>query len=748
MLTRRQPSGWRLFHEERPRMSSRASRLAPAPRAAVCHATAARAPHLTHAPRLALAALDVLFLAATATCLWGALARPALAYVDPSVMTYTIQALAGVAVALSAVLGVVWRRARRWLLRAMHVDENAGKAVEPTVHALDAAETSADARAASLASADDAARDLMRPRKPFAPTLRWRTRLVLAFVCALVLSLCVFFVAPLEVVIPGCSSLSFSLANVWLPLVVLALLAAAAIALAASATCGRAFDVVLAVIAAVCVCTLLQEVLLNRNLPSADGSLIDWSIYDKCMLVSTVVWLVVIAAFVAFALIRPLWSRVAAVAACLVICLAQGVGLGALAGRYAEALSRPTVTEEGLTSVSSKSNVIVFVLDMFDTKDMDDVMAAYPDAADELDGFTWYHNSVGSMIPTRYGIPFIVTGHDFDPSSSTFDTQQLESWFSDRNLLNVANDQGYSVGVYSDSVTYGLNALEGKTINVHTVEPFFADFFACAKALGGCGLYRDLPYPLKPIFWFTTDQLNDAVVPTDARTPENTPYVLDDAELHREFSQPVIKADDTAEAGAYRIIHCQGSHWPYIMDQNGNTVQVDQSDHASLVNQARGSLSIVEEYIRQLKDLGVYDQSTIVITADHGVWPWNHARLNKTTSPILLVKPAGADASTPMQISEVPTGHVDLPATLEWAAGAWSGSATDATGSSTVMADGKPVFEVTDGDRPRLFYWNDHDGKVDWHLVEYEVDGKANEFSSWHETGRVWDVDMEGYNQK
>ena len=101
-----------------------------------------------------------------------------------------------------------------------------------------------------------------------------------------------------------------------------------------------------------------------------------------------------------------------------------------------------------------------------------------------------------------------------------------------------------------------------------------------------------------------------------------------------------------------------------------------------------------------------------------------------------------------MQISEVPTGHVDLPATLEWAVGAWSGSATDATGSSTVMADGKPVFEVTDGDRPRLFYWNDHDGKVDWHLVEYEVDGEANEFSSWHETGRVWDVDMEGYNQK
>ena len=76
--------------------------------------------------RGAVVLLDVAFALPILACAWLALTRPALAYVDPSVMTYTIQALAGVAVALSAVLGVVWRRARRWLLRAMHADENAG----------------------------------------------------------------------------------------------------------------------------------------------------------------------------------------------------------------------------------------------------------------------------------------------------------------------------------------------------------------------------------------------------------------------------------------------------------------------------------------------------------------------------------------------------------------------------------------------------------------------------------------------
>lgn len=206
--------------------------------------------HVPDAPRLALAALDALFLAGTTTCLWSALATPALTYVDASVRAYTIQALAGVAVALSAVLGVVWLRARRWLLRAMHVDENAGKAVEPAAHAVDVNDTEAHT------AADAAARKLTEPRKLFAPALSWRARLVLALIAAL------------------------------------------------------------------CVSTLLQEVVLNGNLPVADGTPVNWTIYDKINLKSALAWLAVVVAFVALARLRPLASRAASVAACQLIVIA------------------------------------------------------------------------------------------------------------------------------------------------------------------------------------------------------------------------------------------------------------------------------------------------------------------------------------------------------------------------------------------------------------------------------------------
>ena len=86
---------------------------------------------------LIVGAFDVFSFVLVAGVLSLAWITPAYAYVDPSVMTYTIQALAGVAVALSAVLGVALRRTRKMLFKMLKIDENAGKVVEAPVHWLD-----------------------------------------------------------------------------------------------------------------------------------------------------------------------------------------------------------------------------------------------------------------------------------------------------------------------------------------------------------------------------------------------------------------------------------------------------------------------------------------------------------------------------------------------------------------------------------------------------------------------------------
>ncbi len=51
-------------------------------------------------------------------------------YIDPSVMTYAIQAIAGIVIALGATIGIVVRKAKKKVNDKLGIDENKNKEVE------------------------------------------------------------------------------------------------------------------------------------------------------------------------------------------------------------------------------------------------------------------------------------------------------------------------------------------------------------------------------------------------------------------------------------------------------------------------------------------------------------------------------------------------------------------------------------------------------------------------------------------
>ena len=52
------------------------------------------------------------------------------AYIDPSVMTYLIQAVAGIVIAVGAAVGIYFRRAKKKVSEKLGLDENRNKEVE------------------------------------------------------------------------------------------------------------------------------------------------------------------------------------------------------------------------------------------------------------------------------------------------------------------------------------------------------------------------------------------------------------------------------------------------------------------------------------------------------------------------------------------------------------------------------------------------------------------------------------------
>ena len=230
---------------------------------------------------------------------WALLPATAQAYVDPSVMTYTIQALAAVVVALSAVLGVAFRRSRKVLFRILKIDENANKIVEGKVHKVDAK----GAEAANAQMKEILAAEAVRLKEQKEGTLKPKGRIGVAFLVSFFTVFTILIVAPLELVASNAKDLSFSLNDVAGPVFLSGLLLTLVSTAALSLLRKRVFNVAVALVGAIGVASYVQAVFLNGGMPLADGHEVIWSNFTSQMIVSGLIWLAIIAAAVTFSLL-------------------------------------------------------------------------------------------------------------------------------------------------------------------------------------------------------------------------------------------------------------------------------------------------------------------------------------------------------------------------------------------------------------------------------------------------------------
>lgn len=696
----------------------------------------------------ALALHDALYAAALAAVWVLVPATPALAYVDPSVMTYTIQALAAVAVALSAVLGVAFRRTRKALARMLHIDEDAGRVAEPAVSRIDpSGKPVADSAAReALASAGAAARGAggKRPENGYSPS--WPRRLVSGLLVGALFSLTLMISAPYELIAGNSASLIFSLSQTWQVFVLPAVAVAVAIASVLVLLRGRAFNVALMLAFGFVLASYVQAIFLNGNLPSADGSVVDWTQYARTAVWTTLVWAAILLAPLELSRINRsvAQSVVSFVAAALIVI--QGVGVASLFSSDSAITTKETseymMTERGLFTVSPKKNIIVFVLDMYDTSmDLMPAVKENPALLDEMTGFTWYQNSSAVVTPTRNAIPTMLVGQQRANSA-------VPDYTEGHQYLTDLASAGYDVGLYSDILPTDNPYYRDNAFNIVPTDgrPTDAtlDEEGTLRVLYKCTLFRDLPWPFKPFFWFYTDDINQAMVeaseqPTGEADPNRgseVPYTTNDIGYASDLESIGLAAVDEGETGAFRFIHLNGAHYPYTMDENGQP-----GTGLSRAQQAVGSMNTVSEYLRQLKALGLYDDATIIITADHGYFASSDpfALTDFAANPIMLVKPPETHelASQPYTVSQQPVSNADvLPTAL-------AGLDCDKSEYGVDM--------LTEDDPGRVRYFSllskDSEG-VEHGLVEYEIAGDANDIKNWHPTGWIQDFSTGSWVQR
>ena len=132
-------------------------------------------------------------------------------------------------------------------------------------------------------------------------------------------------------------------------------------------------------------------------------------------------------------------------------------------------------------------------------------------------------------------------------------------------------------------------------------------------------------------------------------------------------------------------------------------------------------MKYVKNFLEQLKNNNVYDNSVVVIMADHGYGNTNMANIFYRMNPLLAIK--GINERHEVTFSSKAISYEDINNTL------------------TELIDGKQsseLFKDIPDTRERKFLWY-HFTKEN-SMIEYSTIGKANEINKFKKTGKVYTI--------
>lgn len=402
------------------------------------------------------------------------------------------------------------------------------------------------------------------------------------------------------------------------------------------------FKYVLAAIYGVVIVMYLQGNFLPNNYGQLDGTEIDWSSYHGRFLINTFIWAVFILGFVflylkfkekALFIYKTIAGVILATQIVTLVVLCISVP-------QKEADIEAVLSKDGEFQLSDTDNTIVFVLDCFDSELFCELLEKYPEKIkSDWEDFTFYHDMVGGATRTMYAIPYILTGYPKSDDGSYAD--YLKSSANRSDLLLELQKDNYDARLYTQSEYIDMN--QTKSIdNIKNSKAIPSSKLQLTKEYLKLTAFRYMPHAFKKYFWLYGDDFNSF----KSSVGDIEPYVIEDVEFYNDLISEDIEC--IHDKDVFRFYHLQGAHEPYTMNQNCERIKVGTGTEE---DQAIGSLKIVYTFIQKMKSNGIYDDSNIIVMADHG-------SRGLEQNPLFMIKQS--DEHHEFAQSDVPMSYKDL----------------------------------------------------------------------------------------
>ena len=475
---------------------------------------------------------------------------------------------------------------------------------------------------------------------------------LLTNMCVLLLPVLSYLIlGPLEVYFGNTKNFTFSYLDFIVPFLILALLALVIGSVVLSLLPKKVKGIALALILGVGTASYIQNMFMNIKLSEVDGTPLDWSTLGNFPIINLLVWIAILAVIllVYLKLKKHRTTMLIGVSGFLSVIQVVAVVSLLFSGTSGSNTSNLQIHGDKQYMLGKQDNVVVFVLDTFGNTRMENLLSEDPEALKGFEDFTYYSNADCHYYTTFPSMTHLLTGMDFDFEANS--PEWLRSaWKSDRakQFYQNLHDKGYTCNYYSKpsyEVTGDTANLYNKFDNVQPTETQ-VDHTLLMKLMGKISIYRGLPYVLKPRFEVLTHAFGDVVSLVEVEDPTH-----DNAAFYSKLMEHRLSVDENMDK-AFVIQHLFGVHAPYTTGSHGEAVK-----EATAAETAQGLLYMIRAYIDQMKALGIYDDATVIVTADHGSWG------NGDTQPIFMIKMPNQTHEV-MPVNGAPISLDDFQATI------------------------------------------------------------------------------------
>lgn len=359
---------------------------------------------------------------------------------------------------------------------------------------------------------------------------------------------------------------------------------------------------------------------------------------------------------------------------------------------------------DGDLNLASQDNVLVFVLDMYDTRLVDEIENSDAMFFDPLKDFTLYDDAIARHSYTAISIPYLLTASEWAENEVAFKEYAYEG----NTFLSKLYSNGIDIGAYTSKAYFGQSAnymIRNASENVRRE----SDFINTISVMSRASFFKMMPFMCKENYFYYSGDITDMVKSGDVWSIDN------DVPFYERINERGITISPDISS-TFRFYHMRGAHYPYYLSDN---VKIDKTlTQATAISQAKGSMRVVYSYIDELKSKGLYDSTTIIITADHGEiisYDETKGKLSDVSMPVLFVKKAYQHGDGFVR-NHAKVSHSELFSTILDAYG------IDYTDYGPRLDD---IEEYED--KKRYFgYYSDYEGVVSGNVV-----GNGREVDNW-----------------